>query len=326
MAPLDLWAMMTRSHTSLLVTNGVLSEAAAVVLLWAGPGAGVGRLCAAAAHLVAVASFAVVLRQRAARLEIDAAGPGGWLLFAMVSALLPVVGPLALGGLLGRMARYAESADAALARTPLTPAEGPALVAASVATDIGVGSFEARLRFDRDPASRCAAVLATRRLRDPADAARLLRLALRDSREEVRLLAHALLEDRERHAYDGIDELTRELAAASPERRAPIACLLAEASLDLCTSGLVTGELETFTLRRARSLLEDARASASVRGSASAALLFGRVLLRQGDAGDARVAFEESRRLGAPDPVLAPFLAEAAFRTRGAAPSAEQAT
>ena len=317
--------MMTRGHTSLLATSALASEAAAAALLWAGAGAGPGRMLAAAsAHAIAAVFFAAFLRRRAQRLEIEAAGRGAWLTFALASAVLPLVGPLALGALMARLARLDGSADAALAHAALMPDLDAPFVASSVATDIGAASFEARLRFDPDPASRRAAVLATRRLRNPADATRLLRLALRDHSDEVRLLAHALLEDRERRAYDAIEQLTRELAAAPAERRGPIACLLAEASLDLCTAGLVSGELESFTLRRARALMEDARAAAPIRASASAALLFGRVLLRQGESRDARAAFEESRRLGAPDPLTAPYFAEIAFRTRAAAPSLEQ--
>jgi len=313
--------MMTRSHTSLLATSALAAEAAAAGLLWAGPGR---MLAAASAHALAAVFFAAFLRRRAQRLEIEAAGRGAWLTFALASAVLPLVGPLALGALMARLARLDGSADAVLAHAALTPDLDAPFVASSAATDIGAASFEARLRFDPDPASRRAAVLATRRLRNPADATRLLRLALRDHGEEVRLLAHALLEDRERHAYDAIEQLTRELAAAPVERRGPIACLLAEASLDLCTAGLVSGELESFTLRRARALMEDARAAAPIRASASAALLFGRVLLRQGESRGAQAAFEESRRLGAPDPLTAPYFAEIAFRTRAAAPSLEQ--
>ena len=266
-------------------------------------------VAAASAHAIAAVFFAAFLRRRAQRLEIEAVGRGAWLMFALASAVLPLVGPLALGALIARLARLDDSADAALAHAALTPDLDAPFVASTAATDIGAASFEARLRFN--PRSRRAvapAVLATRRLHNPADATRLLRLALRDQSEEVRLLAHALLEDRERRAYDAVDQLTRELAAAPADRRGPIACLLAEASLDLCTAGLVSGELESFTLRRARALMEDARAAAPIRASASAALLFGRVLLRQGESRDARAAFEESRRLGAPDPLTAPYL------------------
>jgi hypothetical protein len=308
----------------LLATSAIASEAAAAALLWTGLDPGPGRMLAAAcAHAIAAVFFAAFLRRRAERLEIEAVGRGAWLMFALASAVLPLVGPLALSALIARLARTDDSADAVLAHAALTPDLDAPFAASTPATDIGAASFEARLRFDPDAASRRAAVLATRRLRNPADGTRILRLALRDHSEEVRLLAHALLEDRERRAYDAVDQLTRELAAAPADRRAPIACLLAEASLELCTAGLVSGELESFTLRRARALMEDARASAPIRASASAALLFGRVLLRQGDARDARAAFEESRRLGAPDSLTAPFFAEITYRTREAAASLE---
>ena len=70
--------------------------------------------------------------------------------------------------------------------------------------------------------------------------------------------------------------------------------------------------------------MEEARASAPIRASASATLLFGRVLLRQGEAHDAQAAFEESRRLGAPASLTGPLFAEIAFRTRLATPASEQ--
>lgn len=316
--------MMSRSRTSLLATSAVALELAAAALLRAGPAAGMGRLLAAAlAHLLAAVGFAALLGARAERLKIEAAGRGGWFLFVTASAALPIVGPLALVVLLGRLARHDESPETGLARTALTPAGHGALIGPATAAAIGAGSLEARLRFDPEPASRVAAVLATRRLEGPADAVRLLRLGLRDKSEEVRLLAHALLEDRDRRAYAAIEAVTRELAASVPERRGPIAALLAEALLGLCTAGLVTGELEAFTLRRARVHIEEARASAPMRQSPTVALLHGRVLLRQGEARAACAAFEESRRLGGPGPLLAPYLAEAAFQTREPALSAE---
>jgi hypothetical protein len=183
---------------------------------------------------------------------------------------------------------------------------------AQIATEIGLGSLEARLRFDPAPASRIAAVLATRRLQAAGDATRLLRLALRDRHEDVRLLAHALLEDRDRQAFRRIEELERALVTATGERAGSIGCRLAEALCDLCEFGLVSGELETFTLRRARGLLEQLPAP----GTAGAALLMARVLLRQGDAGGARLAIQESGRLGAPPALLAPLAAEAGFKAR----------
>ncbi|HVY39351.1 MAG TPA: hypothetical protein VHM31_15510, partial [Polyangia bacterium] len=261
------------------------AETAVAALLCLGPAPSAGRLLAAVvAHALATGSFAAWLDARAGQLGFQRNGRQGWLLFATVAALLPLLGPLLLAQLLARLARRDDLPDAVLAGTPLMPVTFAAAPAPEAAPALGMGSLEARLRFSPDAASRVAAVLATRRLHDAGDAVRLLRVALRDRTEEVRLLAHALLEDRDRRAYGGIESLTRELAEAPADRRASLACLLAEASLELCTTGLVSGELESFTLRQARQWIEEARGAGPVRGSAAAALLHGRLLLRQGDA------------------------------------------
>jgi len=305
-----------------LAASALALEVAAVALLSGAPArAGVCVVLALVAHALGAACAAAFLARRADRLALDGGdGRGARLLFAAASVALPVVGPAALVVLFARVARRHAHPAAPLVRTPLSGVAAGAPLPAEIATEIGLGSLEARLRFDPAPASRIAAVLATRRLHDAADATRLLRLALRDRHEDVRLLAHALLEDRDRQAFHRIEQLERALVAASGaaageragERGGSIACLLAEALCDLCEFGLVSGELETFTLRRARGLLEQLPAP----GTAGAALLMARVLLRQGDAGGARVALQESGRLGAPAALLAPLLAEAGFRAR----------
>jgi hypothetical protein len=313
--------MTTRNAEKWLAVNALALEAAAVAFLCGAPaGAGVRALLAAFAHLAGAASAAMFLSRRSKRLGL-ASVRGAWLLFAATSFLLPVIGPVSLAALLARVARRHDQPRAKLARAPLSDvASAVPLPAEVAAVGIGRGSLEARLRFDPAPASRIAAVLATRRLPAPADAARLLKVALRDRQEDVRLLAHALLEDRDRQAFRRIDELERELATAAPDRRGAIACLLAEALCDLCAAGLVSGELESFTLRRARALLEEARQAPPAQASARAALLLGQVLLRQRDATAARAAIEESGRLGAPPALLAPLAAEASFQAREAAP------
>ena len=315
---------MSPSRTSLLATSGVAAEAAVVASLCAGGAPSPARLAAAvAAHVVATLCFAGWLNTRARQLGLQR-GAQDQLLFATVAGLLPLVGPLLLGQLLARLARRDDLPDAVLAGAPLVPPAFAVPAVSDVPAPLGMGSLEARLRFDPEPASRVAAVLATRRLHDAGDAVRLLRVALRDRAEEVRLLAHALLEDRDRRAYGAIESLTRELAEAPADRRASLACLLAEASLELCTTGLVSGELESFTLRQARQWIEEARGAGPIRSSANAALLHGRLLLRQGEAAAAREAFEESGRLGAPAALLAPHLAEVAFQARRSAPPREE--
>ncbi len=306
--------MTTRNAEKLLAANALVLEAAAVAFLC---GAQAGRaLPAVLAHVAGAACAAMFLARRARRLGVAGEGRGAWLLFGTASIVLPLIGPAALAALLARVARRHEQARATLVRAPLSGVAGVIPLAVEPTAGIGRGSLEARLRFDPAPSSRIAAVLATRRLPSAADAARLLKLALRDRHEDVRLLAHALLEDRDRQAFRRIDELERELAGCAADRRGPIACLLAEALCELCTSGLVSGELESFTLRRARALLEEARQTAPMQTSARAALLLGQVLLRQRDPGAARAAIDEGGRLGAPPALLAPLAAEAAFAAR----------
>ncbi len=307
--------MMNRNLEKPLAASALALEAAASALLCAAGGAQ-AVVWAAVAHALGAACAAAFLSHRAARLQVADAGRGAWLLFVTASVALPVAGPLALAALVGKIARGRDEPDAALARSRLNDAASVIPLATDAPSDIGRGSLEARLRFDPSPASRIAAVLATRRLHAPADAIRLLKLALRDRHEDVRLLAHALLEDRDRQAFRRIEETERELATAAVGRRGPLECLLAEALYDLCASGLATGELESFTLRRARALLERARSVPPMQGSASAALLLGRVLLRQGLGHAARAAIAESGRLGTPPELLAPHLAEASFQTR----------
>lgn len=310
--------MTTRTPEKWLAASALALEVAAVVLLLGAPaGAAVRALSALLAHAAGGACAAAFLARRADRLRLGGAtGRGAWLLFATASMVLPLVGPAALVVLFVWLARRHDRPAAALVRARMSAVADAAPLPAEIASEFGRGSLEARLRFDPAPPSRIAAVLATRRLQEAADATRLLRLALRDRHEDVRLLAHALLEDRDRQAFRGIEELERALGAASPEAAGPIACLLAEALCDLCVSGLVSGELETFTLRRARDLLEQARGAPPVETSAGAALLLARVRLRQGDAGAARAAIEEGGRLGAPPALLGPLTAEAVFQSR----------
>jgi hypothetical protein len=316
-------AMTIRSE-KWLAASALALEAAAVALACGLALDGPARVPAAAgAHALGVVCAVAFLSRRARRLGLAGSAGGLRLLFATAAAVLPMVGPAALAALLAGMARRHHEPEAALATAGLSDLAGVLPPPGGVSAEIGRGSLEARLRFDPAPASRIAAVLATRRLQAAGDATRLLKLALRDRHEDVRLLAHALLEDRDRQAFQRIEELERALAAAGSGSRGSIACLLAEALCELCASGLVSGELESFTLRRARALLDEARGTAPMQSSAGAALLLARVLLRQGEATAAQAALAESGRLGAPAALLAPRIAEAAFLARGATAAPE---
>jgi hypothetical protein len=252
-------------------------------------------------------------------------------LFAVAAATVPVLGSLALVGLLWRMAGHAPAvAPAWVVVSPPrleawadeedddpAPAVEPDARPSPGGRD-GAIEIEARVRFATDPERRVQAVLGTRSLAVP-QATRLLRLGLRDPVDDVRLLAHALLEARQREADASLAELEGALADAGEAERPRVELLLAELYLDLSGSGLMTGELEAVALGRARVLLERRRAGTEDPASESRdtrarrCLLLGKVLLGQRQPGPAQAMLEESRRLGMPDLVLAPGLAEAAF-------------
>jgi hypothetical protein len=269
--------MTNRRLERSLAASALALEGAAAVLL-ALPGARGAALAALAHGLGATCAARFLVRRYAG--SGAGAGRGSGLLFAVAAVALPVVGPIALAALIRVVARGPATDEPGLRRATLSAPADAALLAGPPA-GVGLGSLEARLRFDPAPARRVAAVLATRRLDHPADATRLLRLALRDRQEDVRLLAHALLEERDGQAYRAIAELERLLASAPAARRGPLAFRLGEALFELCASGLVSGELESFTLRRARSLLEDARGALPIPAAAIAGRLLGQVSQRE---------------------------------------------
>ncbi len=175
-------------------------------------------------------------------------------------------------------------------------------------------------------ASRIAAVLATRRLagagrRDPPAQAGVAR----PSRGRPVACARAAGGPRSAGLPPGSRRSSASWRRAAVGRRGPLECLLAEALYDLCVSGLASGELESFTLRRARDLAGTGaqRSGRCGRRPARRCCWAGCCCARAGQA--ARAAIDESGRLGAPSVLLAPHLAEASFpdaaagRGRGAA-------
>jgi len=217
----------------------------------------------AAATLIALAAVAAasaaLLARHATRLGLAAPGRGTWVLFASTSVVLPLVGPLALGRLMTRLARLQARPLPRTVQVPLAGLADRVEAGPAPLGEPGRGNLEARLRFDPEPAHRLTAVLATRRLDAPADAVRLLKLGLRDRHEDVRLMAHALLADRDQAAFREIDALDREMSVAAAGLRGRLARLLSEALSDVCAAGLVSGELENVTRRRARALLDGAQ-------------------------------------------------------------------
>jgi tetratricopeptide (TPR) repeat protein len=288
----------------------------------------------AALLLLGQAAACTILLERAGRrfglgLGLGLRGARG--LFVVSALTLPVVGPAAVLALMAFLADRAPIADRGWVRLPfpriadqeadhevdqeIEPLNDPRNdQRAQSSARSSPGSIEARLRFASSPERRVEAVLDTQAQAAP-EATRLLRLALRDTEDDVRLLAHALLERRQRRADEALRDLEAALAAAAPAARPRLELLLAELSLDLAGSGLLTRELEAIALGRARTLLEHPGEPGDLQ--ARWALLLGRTLLAERRPEPARAALEESLRLGMPALVVDPLLAEVRF-SRGA--------
>ena len=332
---------MTRARWISLAVSAAAAEAAAAFLLGvvvvlaspagllaslAGPAAAPGSLAAQALALPAPVAVGVALLLHAlgvlaiVRLLDGAARANGLApltsLGAVAAIFIPVVGPLGLGLLLRSVARHARAAvpgpPPTITPIPTLPASAPE----PPAETLGAGALVARLRFARDLAVRVRAVLATRGL-DGARATPLLREALHDRQEDVRLLAYALLEDRERQADATVRGLLAALAIAPASSKAALHDRLAHAYWEHCSQELIAGELEAFALGQVLEQLDAAVAAGGA--TASRWLLRARVLLRQGDAVGARVALDQSWRLGMPARTIEPYVAETRFVARARA-------
>jgi hypothetical protein len=258
---------------------GVALELAAVAA-----GAGGLEALALAAHGAACAGLSLGLRR--ALVE----GRGGWTLLFVLAAFLPVIGALGL------------AATALLRSSPDAP-PAPELL-------------RARIPGPRDAAAsrvRADGLAAARARTDPRAIA-LLRRTIGAADEDVRLVAHAVLESKGRAADRRIRQAARALEAAPPERRGGLHRLLAAEHWELAWLGLAQGEHLAHALEEARrhcllALAGDSR-------QASLHFLLGRIELRRGEPALADAALERAVRLGFPDRVARPYLAEAAFLQR----------
>ena len=229
-------------------------------------------------------------------------GPAGWsfALFFAAALFLPALG--ALG-----------TAAVALAAPCAASASGPEVVHTRIPGPPRAEEFEAPRAAASEREAHLAAVAGLRGRNDPVAIAGLWR-ALEDPEEDVRLLAHSLLESKSRAADRRIHELSRELEAAQPFRRAAIHRRLALEHWELAWLGLVQGECLGHTLEAAR--LHALAALEGDRDVGPLHLLLGRIELRRGKAREAATTLLRAAELGLPAKVLRPYLAEAAFLAR----------
>ncbi|MEO1233796.1 MAG: HEAT repeat domain-containing protein, partial [Myxococcota bacterium] len=168
------------------------------------------------------------------------------------------------------------------------------------------------LRNAPDPDKRVAAVMALRRMAE-ARSTPLLRIALRDPVDDVRLLAYALTDGIDKEISKRIQRRLSLLDLTPLDQQARLRKALAQDYWDMAFLGLASGDVESHVLREAAKHLERVL---DLRPDGGAALLLGRVRLRQNRPTEAEAAFARARALGLPSVAVGPYRAEAAFLLR----------
>lgn len=174
------------------------------------------------------------------------------------------------------------------------------------------GALGLVLKNAPDTDKRVAAVMALRRMAQ-ARATPLLRIALRDPADDVRLLAYALNDGIDQDINRRIQRRLDALVGVPRHEQARLRKAIAQDYWDLAFLGLASGDVEAFVLGEAAKHLERAL---DLQPDGGAALLLGRIRLRQRRPTEAEAAFRRARALGLPSVAVGPYRAEAAFLRR----------
>ncbi|WP_216712962.1 HEAT repeat domain-containing protein, partial [Photobacterium sanctipauli] len=177
-----------------------------------------------------------------------------------------------------------------------------------VNTQFGTGALREILLHNGDPERRLLAVGAIRHL-PRQHAVPLLQLALKDLTDDVRLLAYASLESIETQINESLSLFKRQLAHQPSANKA---YEVAQQYWELCYLGIAEGVLRKHYLEQAEQYLHQANV---IQDSASSNLLLGRVLLEQQRPKEATIHLERALEGGLLVKQVAPYLAEAAYRS-----------
>lgn len=264
-------------------------------------------------HLIASALLAVSLP---ALLPPASARPlvVSRVLFGAVAFFLPVLGGLGLAvalpwALHGR--KPATEEPWLYVRPPDLPLK-PLFMGEGAPLRFSEGALALVLKNAPDPDKRVAAVMALRRMAE-SRATPLLRIALRDPIDDVRLLAYALTDGIDKEINRRIQRRLLTLDTTSPEEQARLRKAVAQDYWDIAFLGLASGDVENHVLSEAAKHLERVL---DLRPDGGAALLLGRIRLRQQRPTEAEAAFARARALGLPSVAVGPYRAEAAFQLR----------
>lgn len=264
-------------------------------------------------HGVAAGTFAAALPFMISRRSIEPMLSARLSMFLVV-LFIPGLGILGLGlGLIyASFARPPPATESLRYIFPPPLPLRPLFLGSGAPLRFSEGALALVLRNAPDPDKRVAAVMALRRMAD-ARATPLLRIALKDPVDDVRLLAYALTDAIDKELNRRINRRLAVLQDAPPKVRARLLKALAQDYWDIAFLGLASADIEKHVLSEAANYLEK---SLELRPDGGAALLLGRVRLRQNRPVEAEAAFSRARALGLPSVSVGPYRAEAAFLNR----------
>lgn len=236
------------------------------------------------------------------------------LTFFVLGLFLPVVGPLGLSLSLPfalHLRKPAGEEPFVYVRPPPLPLK-PLFLGEVAPLRFSQGALSLVLKHAPDPDKRVAAVMALRRMAEVRKTP-LLRIALKDPIDDVRLLAYALNDGIDKEINRRIQQRITLLDRIPPAEQARLRKALAQDFWDLAYLGLASGDVEAHVLSEAARHLERVL---ELEPDGGAAMLLGRVRLRQRRPVEAEAAFQRARSLGLPSVAVGPYRAEAAFLLR----------
>lgn len=230
--------------------------------------------------------------------------------FSLVSFFLPVIGPIGLAAsMVAPQGRKKTSIGRPQMRRTALPALPARPLQAETKNRFGPGALAGILAHHCDANARLRVIVACRTL-PGREAVPLLRLGLKDGSDEIRLLSYAILDGRERALYAEIKNLAGKIDAN--EQPAALHGRLAELYWELAYQELAQGEVLDFVLGRTLTHAAQARTLGFM--EPRLALVMGRAYLLKHQSGDATAMLHEAARLGLPEQIVNPYLAEAAFQ------------
>ncbi len=164
-----------------------------------------------------------------------------------------------------------------------------------------------------NPDKRQEALIATLKLRDK-DAVPFLRKALRDPEDDIRLLAYALIDRKEQTISDRIQLQLEATKSHHPSNSLQFYKRIASDYWELIHSGLVQGEMLSYTLERAFQQVHTGLEYHP--NDAGLHFQLGRLLLKAGKLNKAKLEFDVAEQLGFDHKQLLPYFAEIEFAAK----------